>query len=293
MKHCAILTMDSLEGFEVYDHLLDQPLKALGWLTHMVSWRDTLVNWDDYQVVIIRTPWDYQQDAALFLQVLARIEASDAVLENSADIVRWNIDKSYLKQLEDKGVAIVPTLWPDNFDYQQVLTAFSHFSCEKIVLKPCISANADDTFLLTRSELADKQVLLANTFANKAFMMQPFISNICNEGEYSCFYFDGNYSHTILKTPKDQDFRVQEEHGGRLSSILAEDELIKQAEITLTAIDEMPLYARVDFVRHQQQFLLMEAELIEPSLYFNMDEKSAERFAHAFVGRMKRLYQFR
>ena len=113
MKHCAILTMDSLENFEAYDHLLEQPLKALGWQSHMVSWRDQDVNWDDYQVVIIRTPWDYQDDAPLFLQVLEKIEASGAVLENSLDIVRWNIDKSYLKELEQKGVTIVPTLWPE------------------------------------------------------------------------------------------------------------------------------------------------------------------------------------
>ncbi|WDE12548.1 ATP-grasp domain-containing protein [Thalassomonas haliotis] len=291
MKHCAILTMDSLENFEAYDHLLEQPLKALGWQTHMVSLRDQGVNWDDYQVVIIRTPWDYQDDAPLFLQVLAKIEASKAVLENSLDIVRWNIDKSYLKQLEAKGVSIVPTLWPEAFDYDDVQAAFSHFTCEKIVLKPRISANADNTFLLTREQVEARQVLLAETFASRAFMVQPFMENICSEGEYSCFYFDGQYSHSILKTPKDQDFRVQEEHGGRLTSIDAEEKLLEQATIALKAINELPLYARVDFVRHGQGFALMEAELIEPSLYFNMDNQSAERFAKAFAERMARLHQ--
>ncbi|WP_281561611.1 hypothetical protein [Thalassomonas sp. RHCl1] len=291
MKHCAILTMDSLENFEAYDHLLEQPLKALGWQTHMVSWRDQGVNWDDYQVVIIRTPWDYQDDAPLFLQVLEKIEASNAVLENSLDIVRWNIDKSYLRQLEAKGVTIVPTLWPEVFDYDDVLAAFKHFASEKIVLKPRISANADNTFLLTREQVEAKQQLLADTFANRAFMVQPFMENICSEGEYSCFYFDGKYSHSILKTPKDEDFRVQEEHGGRLTSIDAEDKLLEQATVALKAINELPLYARVDFVRHGQGFALMEAELIEPSLYFNMDDNSAARFAKAFVERMARLHQ--
>ena len=122
-------------------------------------------------------------------------------------------------------------------------------------------------------------------------MVQPFMENICLEGEYSCFYFDGKYSHSILKTPKAQDFRVQEEHGGRLTSIKAEAKLLEQADIALKAINELPLYARVDFVRYRQGFALMEAELIEPSLYFNMDEESAARFAGAFVERMARLYQ--
>ncbi len=83
MKHCAILTMDSLDGFETYDSLFEQPLLILGWQCHMVSWRQQDVNWDQYDAVIIRTPWDYQEDAAGFLKVLETIEASSAILENS------------------------------------------------------------------------------------------------------------------------------------------------------------------------------------------------------------------
>ena len=93
MKRCAILTMDSLEDFEAYDDLLEQPLAALGWQMEMVSWRSETVDWDDFDAVIIRSPWDYQDDDDGFLAVLANIEASSAHLENSLDIVKWNIDK--------------------------------------------------------------------------------------------------------------------------------------------------------------------------------------------------------
>ena len=85
---------------------------------------------------------------------------------------------------------------------------------------------------------------------------------------------------------------MQEDHGGRLTSIEPEALLIEHAKQCLSAIDSVhqtPLYARVDFVRYQQGFALMEAELIEPSLYFNMDDKSPARFANAFVERMNRL----
>ena len=289
MKRCAILTMDSLEDFEAYDDLLEQPLVALGWQMEMVSWRSETVDWDDFHAVIIRSPWDYQDDADGFLAVLAKIEASSAHLENSLDIVKWNIDKEYLKQLESRGVNIVPTLWRETFDANELASFFEHFAVDQIVLKPRISANADNTFWLTKDNYQSHITDLADAFASRNFMVQPFMESVIKEGEFSLFYFDGAYSHAILKTPKDNDFRVQEEHGGRLKSVTPEAELVKQAQISLEAIDSMPLYARVDFVRHGDSFALMEAELIEPSLYFNMDAESPVKFAQAFAAKMQKL----
>ena len=289
MKRCAILTMDSLADFEAYDDLLEQPLNALGWQMEMVSWRSTTVNWDDYHAVIVRSPWDYQDDADAFLAVLKEIEQSSAHLENSLAIIEWNIDKSYLKELEQKDVSIVPTLWREHFDAAELASFFEHFNVDQIVLKPRISANADNTFWLTKDNYQAKLDELAAAFASRNFMVQPFMASVIEEGEFSLFYFDGNYSHAILKTPKQDDFRVQEEHGGRLASVEPEQELVRQATKSLAAIDSMPLYARVDFVRSGETFALMEAELIEPSLYFNMDEQSPQRFAKAFVEKMQKL----
>ncbi len=286
MQKCAILTMDNLDDFEAYDDLIEAPLKQLGWQMSMVSWRGNSVNWNDFDAVIIRSPWDYQDEPEAFMQVLEKIDASTAHLENSLDIVRWNIDKEYLKSLEQKGVTIVPTLWCDVFNEHELASYFNHFESEQIVLKPRISANADNTFWLTKDNYMDFIGELTLAFTTRPFMVQPFMESIIKEGEFSLFYFDGQYSHSILKTPKDNDFRVQEEHGGRLQSVTPEAKLVEQATKALSAIDEMPLYARVDFVRHADEFALMEAELIEPSLYFNMDEQSASRFATAFANKM-------
>ena len=284
-KQCAILSMDSLEDFEAYDDLLIEPMAAQGWQLTFVSWRAKDVNWDDFDVVLIRSPWDYQDDADAFINVLEQIEASSAVLENSLATVKWNIDKRYLKELETKGVNIVPSLWREQLDANEFDTFFAHFDEQQIVLKPRISANADNTFWLDADKAKANAAELEKVFFDKPFMIQPFMKSVIEEGEFSLFYFDGNYSHSILKTPKDDDFRVQEEHGGRLQKVEPEAELLKQAEVTLNAIGEMPMYARVDFVRHGDSFALMEAELIEPSLYFNMDDKSAQRFTDAFVAK--------
>jgi hypothetical protein len=284
--------MNSLEDFEVYDDLLEQPLLALGWQLHMVSWRDETVNWNDYSAVIIRSPWDYQDDASAFLHVLNQIEKSTAHLENSLKTVQWNIDKKYLRELEGNKVNIVKTLWRKNLSEQKVTEYFTELDVEQLVIKPRISANADNTFWLTKQNFHTFMPQLEQAFSEDEFLVQPFMESVVNEGEYSLFYFNGQYSHAILKTPKDSDFRVQEEHGGRLASITPEKTLIAHAEITLRAIQTqigMPLYARIDFVRCEKGFALMEAELIEPSLYFNMDEQSATRFAQAFVVRMQSL----
>ena len=292
MKHCAILTMDNLSDFECYDNLLDEPLAGLGWQTELVSWRSKQVNWQQFDAVIIRSPWDYQEDAQRFISVLEQIDSSNAVLQNSIATVRWNIDKIYLKSLAEQCVSIVPTLWEQDFSADNLARYFDYFNCQQLVIKPRVSANADNTFWLTKANAVNSLAAMNDAFAERDFMIQPFMDHILAEGEYSLFYFNGEYSHAILKTPKDNDFRVQEEHGGRLTTIEPKSALVNHAEHCMKAIKQLhqtPLYARVDFVRHQDGFALMEAELIEPSLYFNMDENSPLRFAQAFVKRMNKL----
>ena len=232
IQHCAILTMNNLDDFEVYDNLLEQPLQALGWQMHMVSWRDEKVNWNDYAAVIIRSPWDYQDDAPAFLQVLSNIEQSSAHLENSLTTVEWNIDKKYLRELESNGVNIVKTLWRENLTLQQVGEYFTQLNVEQLVIKPRISANADNTFWLTKENYTSFYPQLEKAFSASEFLVQPFMESVINEGEFSLFYFNGDYSHAILKTPKDSDFRVQEEHGGRLAAITPEASLIEHAAST-------------------------------------------------------------
>ncbi|XPF92970.1 ATP-grasp domain-containing protein [Colwellia sp. RE-S-Sl-9] len=288
-QHCVILTMDCLDDFEVYDHLIDEPLQKLGWQTHTISWKAENVDWNKYDAVVIRSPWDYQDHADAFLKVLSNIEASSAHLENSLSIIEWNIDKIYLKALEEIRINIVPTLWENEISVASVNRFFNYFNTDQLVIKPRISANADNTFWLTKNNIENHLAELTAIFKNESFMVQPFMESVIKEGEFSLFYFNGTLSHTILKTPKNNDFRVQEEHGGRLTTVEPEAELLTQAENTLAAIAKihnMPLYARLDYVRDQTSFALMEAELIEPSLYFNMDPESPTRFAQAFVDKM-------
>jgi glutathione synthase/RimK-type ligase-like ATP-grasp enzyme len=121
-------------------------------------------------------------------------------------------------------------------------------------------------------------------------MVQPFLKNIIKEGEYSLFFFNGKFSHSVLKKPKENDFRVQEEHGGNIQPLKVNTELISIAENIIKQLFTVPLYGRVDLVRNtQNEFAIMELELIEPSLYLNKDPQSPQRFAEAFVERMEKI----
>ncbi len=281
--------MDSLEGFVSYDHLAMDALRKMGWQVEEVSWRQQAVDWNQYDIVLIRTPWDYQQDPEAFLAVLEQIENSSARLENSLELVRWNLNKHYLKELEETGALIVPTLWDQAFSIKSFRLWTTSFPDREIIVKPLVSANADFTYRLP-STMSDEQLAeLAPIFARRPFMVQPFMPSVISEGEFSVFFFGENYSHTILKTPKPADFRVQEEHGGIIRAVEPAPLLLDTARKVRTLISPKPLYSRIDLVRTEKnQFALMEVELIEPSLYFSYSEPSAALFAKTVADWMQK-----
>ena len=292
MPRIAFLSMDSLDGFVFDDDLAVGPLHELGWEVETVSWR-TEEDWSRFEAVIIRTPWDYQDAPDEFMELLGDIERSGTRLENPLSVVRWNLSKTYLREMESLGVPIVPTRWGDAGmagDIPRHVQAFDADSlprsCGEFIVKPVISANADYTFRLTKDALSERLEELAEVFDKRAYLVQPFLQNVIDEGEFSLFYFNGEYSHTILKKPQTGDFRVQEEHGGIIQAVEAEPELLEAGRRTIANLPNL-LYARADFVRSHSAFLLMELELIEPALYFRMDSLSAERFARAFDERMR------
>jgi glutathione synthase/RimK-type ligase-like ATP-grasp enzyme len=287
-KKVAFLSTDNLQNFFTYDKLLIEPLKIFGWDAEEISWRNDNVNWNDYNAVIVRSTWDYQNDSEKFVSVLETINSASH-LENNLELMKWNMNKGYLFDLDQKGVKIVDTIWENNFNPKSAPEYFDRLNAEEIIIKPNISANADNTFRLTREKLNKNLQLLENIFAEREFMVQPFLKNIIEEGEYSLFFFNGKFSHSVLKKPKENDFRVQEEHGGNIQPLKVNAELISIAENIIKQLFTVPLYGRVDLVRNaQNEFAVMELELIEPSLYLNKDLQSPLRFAEAFIERMEK-----
>ena len=281
MKQCAFLTLDVRGDFVIDDEHAVQPLADLGWQVSTVSWRQRQIPWSRYDAVIIRSTWDYWNDVDGFLEVLKAVDASTR-LANSLQLVHWNLAKTYLREIESKGVAIVPTLWPRQLDAASVSDFFNQLGCAEIVIKPVVGANGEDTFRLRRGFDPAELSGIIPLFRNRRCMVQRFMPCILAEGEYSLFFFNGDFSHAILKVPAAGEFRSQEERGAEIRPVGPEQKLLQRGRKALKTIDPAPLYARIDMVRDEGgDFVVMELELIEPSLYLRTDPGAPKRFAEA------------
>lgn len=282
MPRIALLTLEDRTGYVIDDEIAVAELLRRGFDAAEVPWSDPGVDWSTYDLVIVRTTWDYHLRPDEFLEALARIEASGTILENPRALVVWNLDKRYLRELEAQGVSIVPTVWGDGGAAKDFTALFSQLGHQEIVVKPVVSANAVDTFRL-RAPLTDDQAAeLVRTFADRSWLAQPFVQSVLDEGELSVFYFDGRLSHAIRKVPMSGDFRVQEEHGGSIADVPITDELRRAADHVIHTVRPVPFQARVDLVRMADGTLaLMELEMIEPSLYFRTHAEAPANFARA------------
>ena len=282
-KRCAYLTMDCTDGWAIDADLGFGSMQELGWEVEAIPWRSAGANWSEYQAVYVGVPWDYPRDPAKFLSLLESIDRSDAVLVNDLALIRWSLPKTYLRDLEERGADIVPSWWMDEVDLEGVADAFGYWHTDRIIVKPVVSTNATHTYLLTRPELSAKATDLIAVFENRPHVVQPFIASIVEEGEYSMFYFSNEFSHAIRKTPKQGDFRVQEEYGAEIVAIHPEASLLETADGVMALVEPIPVYARIDLVRARDgRFLVMELELVEPSMYLRMDDDAPARFARAF-----------
>ncbi|MCH9694420.1 MAG: hypothetical protein K0U72_07920 [Gammaproteobacteria bacterium] len=288
-KRVAYLVMEDRGDFVTDYSLSFAPIRSLGWEPQPVVWRSR-PDWNAFDAVYICAPWDYPRHADEFCRVLSDIDRSSAVLLNELSIVSWNLEKTYLRDIEAHGDDIVPSLWYDDFAPEDVPAFFSQHNVDKVVIKPTIGGSAMDTFVLSNPVPVEMLRSLVKTFSGRKFVVQPFVENIRDEGEFSLFFFNGEYSHAIQKTPAAGDFRVQEEHGAHVQAVMPSDGLRDVAEQVFSHLRPQPVYGRGDWVRGPDgRYLLMELELIEPSLYLRTDSAAAARFAAAFDQRFKEL----
>jgi len=276
MKKYVFLTCDDLSEFVVDD---DYAFKAFEKLMpnstyDVVSWSSKNIDWSIYDFAVIRTTWDYTKNIEVFLEALKKNEKAGCKILNPCSVVEWNAKKTYLQDLESKGVEIIKSIFLDSEDEKSLKEKLESFECEKFVIKPVVGASADQIKILKLSEVGEHVKNLKNP---SEWFIQPFIEEVL-KGEISYFFFGGEYSHAVKKVPKVGDFRVQEEHGGEITSYNASSKEIGNAKNIVDSLEEKLLYARVDVLKTMTGDKLIELELIEPSLYFRIDPKSADRY---------------
>lgn len=230
--------------------------------------------------VLIRTPWDYAQHASRFIAWMDALDAAGSPCLNDTALLRWNLDKRYLLDLEVKGHPIVPTRAVGSLT--KAVEAAARAGWDDAIVKPVIGGGAEGLHRIHQGRLeaiaADGNPWGA-AGATGRVLVQPYMPEI-QDGEWSLFFFGGAFSHAILKLPGAGDFRVQEEHGGRTKAATPTADTLAAATRMVAAVPEAT-YARVDGIVVAGRFLLMELELIEPELYFRCTTGGEARFAGA------------
>ena len=272
-QRLCILTPDP-DYYENWQPMADQYRALFGAALTFRSWTapGDLTGFD---LILPLLVWGYQRDAGRWQTALADWEAAKLPLINPIPLLRWNTDKAYLGELAARGIAIVPTQFVAAITSADLAAGHGRFGAE-VVIKPAISGGADGTYRLGAEDV------LPDAVAGQSMLIQPMMPAIQTEGEYSLFYFGGQFSHAILKRPAAGDFRVQEQFGGRETAVLAPADARALAEASLAAAPHSALYARVDMVRDADgTFRLMELELIEPALFLHLAADTGAGLAKA------------
>ncbi|SDD54716.1 ATP-grasp domain-containing protein [Kordiimonas lacus] len=275
MPGSPVRRVDAFEHDQMMENLT-AAFEARGGRVTDVSWDDKDVDWSTFDAVMIGTTWDYWDRLDEFLETLEKIETQTR-LYNASALVRWNIDKRYLRDLEGKGAALIPTIWADKATPEVIAEAFETFGAEKLVAKRQVGAGADGQHMLKRGDAVPEMP--------HPMMIQPFMDAIVDEGELSFIFIGGKLSHTLLKTAAKGDYRIQSAYGGQETPVDPAPEDVAQAAKVLAAAPVKPLYARVDMIRGEDGSLcLMEMELIEPFLYPLQGPELGARIYEALKG---------
>lgn len=249
--------------------------RTLGFTPAYRPWSDP-GDLSGFDLVMPLLAWGYPYDPAHWFALLDQFEADGVKIANPVSVLRWNSDKAYLVELADKNVPVVPTLMAPVLDDAALADAAVHFGTDSLIIKPPISGGALGTYRIKTGDPIPDDV------AGTRMMIQPFLPTISSEGEYSLFYFNGEFSHAIIKRPAAGDFRVQDYLGGTEAAVTAPDDAYKLAEAALAAAPGACLYARVDMLRDEQGTMrLMELELTEPRLFFEFAPDDGAMFVAA------------
>ncbi|MFY8123065.1 MAG: ATP-grasp domain-containing protein [Silanimonas sp.] len=259
--------------------LLDA-LRARGHVAEAVAWDDPTVSWSRFDLVLLRSTWNYTECPAEFRAWCERVAGSTRLL-NPPDLVRWNTDKRYLSDLASKGVPVIPAHFLAPGDDPASFPTHAEF-----VVKPCIGAGSRDTQRYTApnraAAIAHAKRLLD---AGRHVLVQPYLEAVDTAGETALLFFAGRFSHAIRKGP------LLQRDGAATAALFAPEAItprepssaeIEVAHRALAAIPGgAPLYARVDLLPSTDGPQLLELELTEPSLFFDHAPGSAERFVAA------------
>ena len=231
-------------------------------------WTDPGVDWAAFDAVVVRSVWDYVHRLDEFLAWVERVGPVARRFVNPPEVVAWNAHKTYLRDLGERGVPIVDTVWLEAGEMATV-------PFEAAVVKPAVSGASLGLRRMTGGETVTAEADL---------LVQPLLASIADEGELSVLLAGGEVSHAVRKVPAAGDIRSQPEFGSTVTRETPTDEALAATRAVVDAVGRDLAYARVDLIRAPDGTLrLVELEIIEPELYVRWDEGSPARFASALA----------
>jgi glutathione synthase/RimK-type ligase-like ATP-grasp enzyme len=277
----AFVTSNEYSDLTPSDLIAAGALRAEGASIVPAVWDNPIVEWKRFDCIIIRSTWDYHLRPGLFRKWIDSLETQGARVWNPPAILRWNMDKHYLLDVGKNGTRIPRTMFFGLKETIDAVKARSYLGTDEVVVKPVISASAWNTRHCTLKELSGWAMQWLETLPeDSSVMVQEFMPEVASEGEWSLIFFGGRFSHAVKKYPAKGDFRVQEALGGRAE--FQPDpprNIVGQGRAALEAIERRLLYARVDGIVRDGSFIVMELELLEPTLYFELDPGAGRRFS--------------
>lgn len=260
------------EHDSLLQYLLDKGLEI-----YKEEWSDSRVEWNKYSCIVLKSPWDYVVKLPQFYAWLEQVKRLNIPVHNPPGIVRWNSDKHYLQDIANAGLKVISTRFLERGKHFNAVDYLREFNASTIIVKPCISGASRNTFRIT-SEDNSAESVVNELLKHEAMMVQPFMTQVVEEGEWSLLFFNGRFSHALLKTPAAGDFRSQPLFGGGVAARTPEPALLETAEKYVSQFAKGCLYARVDGLMIEGEFYLMELELIDPVLFLFTHEQGFENY---------------
>ena len=292
----ALASCRDLPDWEVDDLPFHRALGARGVEFIQSAWDAPDMDWATFEMVLIRTTWDYAERCGEFVD-WAESVASQTCLNNPPQVIRWNTDKHYLRELESRGARLVSTAWLESGSRPDIASLMAGMGAKKGFLKPVVGASARETlrFSVDEEGIARAHAHCARLLPTEALMLQPYQSSVETEGELSIIFFDGEPSHGVRKIPVPGDYRVQDDYGASDQPTPLSSELVhaaalamRLAEAAMELKEGALLYGRADFLLDAEgNHCLNELELVEPSLFFRHDPESPDRLARAIQQRLE------
>jgi glutathione synthase/RimK-type ligase-like ATP-grasp enzyme len=270
----AYVSYESNGQYDGGDLHLEEPfllatLQQAGLQVHREIWNDVQVQWEAYDLLLLKNPWDYHEKYTLWLRWLEDMERLKIPVLNPISTIRWNMDKHYLLDVAQEQYPVIPSVALEKAvgHAPSLAPYYELFQTDQLIIKPCISGGARNTYRIAKWESETFEKVLHKLLQVESYLIQPYIPEISKDGEWSVIFFNGSYSHSILKKPKSGEFRVQQHFGGSVEGASLPSPYREQAQKFVQRFASDCLYARVDGVIYKDQFTLMELELIEPQLF--------------------------